>query len=284
MLAALIFTGCLSLFPVSETAGNRDVIPDGIQVSGKTVALLPPTLDGTLDAEDQISELQRLVGKTKWRSFSRNSVVAPVKIKLEYLRGGDDERVGHSIHVAFIVHADFASLSDHKVVTELMDAEDESDDAKPSGRKLTPDELKPIGITDLDNSTSYAVIDVPLLKKIRLAGVMRAQQKTNNDQLVIGFQLDPKFQNENANLRNVWSKIDEANGEDQKTTYDGLGGYLAITRLHEPENASLVEARILMHEPQTWFSGSNFLRSKLPLLLQEIARNFRRRVKEKTPN
>jgi hypothetical protein len=36
---------------------------------------------------------------------------------------------------------------------------------------------------------------------------------------------------------------------------------------------------MLMHEPTQWFSGSNFIRSKLPLAIQEGARSFRRSLR-----
>jgi len=41
----------------------------------------------------------------------------------------------------------------------------------------------------------------------------------------------------------------------------------------------LIESRMVLHELPEWFSASNFVRSKLPLAIQEGARNLRRRLK-----
>ena len=60
-------------------------------------------------------------------------------------------------------------------------------------------------------------------------------------------------------------------GYDEETQRSGAGGYLALQSLAEvsPEltGACLVEGRLVLHEPQSWFGGSNFLRSKFPLLI-----------------
>ena len=62
------------------------------------------------------------------------------------------------------------------------------------------------------------------------------------------------------------------------TPYAGLGGYIKVTGLHEPAGALLVECHAVFDEPQGWFDGKNLLRSKLPLVVQENVRTFRRKL------
>jgi hypothetical protein len=60
--------------------------------------------------------------------------------------------------------------------------------------------------------------------------------------------------------------------------YTAAGFYLKVTRLIEPAGAALIEYHMVFDEPNGWFGGANLLRSKLPLVIQEEVRNFRRRL------
>ena len=60
--------------------------------------------------------------------------------------------------------------------------------------------------------------------------------------------------------------------------YSGAGGYLKITRLHEPKGALFIEYHLIYSEPQGWFSGADPLTTKLPAIIQAEVRTFRREL------
>ena len=65
--------------------------------------------------------------------------------------------------------------------------------------------------------------------------------------------------------------------------YAGIGGYVAIAPLEtvdpDLDDACLVQGCFVIHEPKDWFNGTNLIRSKLPLIIQNSVRDFRRKMK-----
>ena len=51
-----------------------------------------------------------------------------------------------------------------------------------------------------------------------------------------------------------------------------------MTELIEPQGALFVEYHLVFDEPKAWFGGANLLRSKLPLMVQDNIRKFRREL------
>ncbi|TWU07851.1 hypothetical protein [Stieleria varia] len=268
---------CIGTISDAQRVVAQDVATDDfktIEFSGRSFTLPPPTLNTQQSAKEQLDAMQSLVGKAKWKAFTRDSAVAPVEIDLDYLRDEADQRIGHSVHMAFLVHASFDSLRDQDVTSKITGGGAEKD--RWTGRLLTEEEREKNNATLSDDET-LVMFAVPLLDKVELQGVIRVARDESEDELTYRFHLDPGFDSPSGISPNGWKRID-ADSDEMTVPYKGLAGYLSIQRLSEPAETCFVEARVLMHEPQEWFNGSNFLRSKLPLMMQEIARNFRRRV------
>jgi hypothetical protein len=70
-------------------------------------------------------------------------------------------------------------------------------------------------------------------------------------------------------------------------SYAGSGSYLKITRLDAGvsgrNDALFVEGHLIFVEPKEWFAGTNRLRSKLPTLIQDQVRSFRRELDRRKP-
>ncbi len=258
-----------------------ELTTDGVEfLEGEKVLLPAPSLVGEL-SEKQIEQTKtQLAGNDGWEKFARDSIVAPVTIHLDYVVDNAGNRVGHRVHSAFVVHTKLESLADKELMQQIF-AKSESNDS--SGMKVTeltaadllaarvvvPDELAGTKVT-------YSRVEFMLLGKIRLSGVMRIERSSAPGSTTIAWLLDPKFAS-NEKLRGTWSKVSEAASEPK--AYSGWGGYLNVTRVNETPEILLIESRMLLHELPEWFSASNFIRSKLPLTIQEGARNFRRRLK-----
>lgn len=288
----------LFLCGLEAAAESKDLMATlterGVTVVGaQTCVLAKPSLLPELDADERKVVLDRLAGGRGWKHFSRDSTSAPVAIKVQYLRDDDGERIGHVVHSAFIVHTTLERLKDADLMEQLFlnsanskDAastkeDDETQASELVSSELTSSELASVGIHSVGDAESYGLVELPLLKKVLVRGVMRTERTIDDDSVTLAWELDPRFTGAPAH-RNTWSATTENDAGDlvagNDFPYQGVGGYLHLCRLSELEDACLVEMRFVLHEPKEWFRGSAQLRSKLPLLLQQGARKFRRTV------
>ena len=250
--------------------------------SGDSFSLALPTLSVGQSDKQRMDQLTALSGGAGWKRFSRDSTVAPVAIDVKYLNGADGSRVGHSLHAAFVVHASLETLKDKDLMQQLFANESSPESLQgsenESKHQLSDKVLVERGITKTEN-TSFAKAEIALLKKVAVRGVLQVQKSESENGIDFAFRLDKRFNDANQ-TSNAWSRIgkDKATLPDW-TPYGGAVGYLVVRRLPELESACLIECRILLHEPKEWFNGSNLLRSKLPLMIQETARSFRRKFK-----
>jgi len=60
--------------------------------------------------------------------------------------------------------------------------------------------------------------------------------------------------------------------------FSHAGGYAKITRLKEPADAVFVEFHLAYEEAYGWFDGANLVKQKVPLMVQEKVRTFRRKL------
>lgn len=251
--------------------------------NGMPVVLKPPLLDDSLDAVARQGALDSLAGGIGWDRFSRNSYVSPIEMDLQYVKDNHGERTGHLVHVAFVAHLDFEQLRDPDQVRAMFQSDAGDVQAEEFfAAQATKGQLAGWGIRDRRDDTTYHQIRIPLLNRVVLEGWLQAQVIAGEDSILIAWLLDPRFTlTETTSTGNRWSPItqpDDAKSDDAATfPYQGLAGYIHVTRLDQPAGACLVEARIAVHEPTEWFRGSNLLRSKLPLMIQESVRKFRRR-------
>ena len=276
-----------------------ELIEGGAVIAGQNERLVAPKVDPRSSAADRAGAQERLAGVHGWKRFSRNSVVAPVKIELAYLKDESDQRIGHRVHVAYVVHAGLDMLRDADLMGELFgsrsDSESdqdhsETDDSNESEDSFRSEELDPSALAEFQiesqEGVSYGWLEFLLLKKVELQGVIRSQRWEDDDFVAIVWELDDRFSNRNPpdkQYRNEWTRRDrDPSGElvlSDPKPYSGAAGYLVISAIEGLENASLIEAEVVLHEPEGWFNGSSLLRSKLPLILQESARRFRRGLK-----
>lgn len=268
----------------------------GIVIGNGTAIPLPsPSLSTGQTKVEQTEILDRLSGKLGWEKFSRKSVVAPVTIRVEYLKNAEGARIGHQVHSAFIAYAAMDTLRDQ----ELMEATfgksgGNADQEEAVFEKLPVEALESRGLGSIDpEREGYAKMQITLLNKIIVRGVVHLQKREGPHWFQLFWELDPRFTNDplaapsspppdKNGLSNTWTKLvpNEVGKRlpSAPVPYRGLGGYMTVYETGRATDQLLVESRLVLYEPQEWFAGSNLLRSKLPLSLQESARSFRRRL------
>ena len=89
------------------------------------------------------------------------------------------------------------------------------------------------------------------------------------------FDKDPEYPNQwRPLLRDAQAEIKPGPAH----PFSHAGGYAKITRLHEPEGAVFIECHLVYEEDYGWFDGANLVKQKVPVMVQEQVRTFRRKL------
>ncbi len=281
VVACLIFAMRLS---AQEPSLFDELTGGGVKLTEDVIVALPlPTLRDGLQAADRAAAARTVTGKQDWDQFARNSVMAPVTIEIESLLDRQGNRVGHKIHSAFLIYTNMSKIRDQDFMQQAFARPSGSDEAQSIVTQEIPDaELHQLGLGDaVSENTSYAFLELPLLNKVIVRGVMRIEKRDHPGVCEFFWKLDTRF-NAVEKYASQWTEL-------QRNTvgrlevgashaYQGCAGFMGVYELDAAQNQLLVESRMILHEPSEWFAGSNFLRSKLPLSMQENARSFRRKL------
>jgi len=275
--------------PGHENELLRQLVEQGVEFDGGFAVKLPePILADGLDAARQREIIGAIAGLYSWQQFVRNSPVAPFELDQSYVKDAEGRRVGHVIDLCFIAHGPL------DVFRDRQRAEDVFGEPWPQGgaseaevRELEDNELSALGLQDIDRSAErYVSIGSSLMNRVYVRGVGHIRRSCTQDSIIIAWKLDPRF-NRDDRLANRWYPIQTTKlGQRERGTarpYQGFGGYLKITDLAEPKGALLFEVHVVLHEPEGWFSGSNFLRSKTPLIAKEMIDKLRRKLARHDP-
>jgi hypothetical protein len=279
-LAWIAFASASAANPVFEELTTRGVPLH----SGEGVLLPQPVMPDGLSASEQSRIVARIAGKYPLDRFVRNSVVAPFVLELDSVADRGGGRSGQRIDFYFVAHGPLEAMQREDLFRELV-ATQEGTPARPvTIRELTGEELAARKLTiqtSSDQVESYTAIDVPVLDRVQISGLGRAVKQKSADSVLGAWKLDERFVDD-AEFPNRWQPIlrDQVGrlSLGPPSPYAGLGGYIKVTRLHEPSGALFVECHVAFDEPPAWFNGRNLLRSKLPLIVQENVRKFRRKL------
>lgn len=309
-------TALLLLLPSVTWAGENEatnslfgqLIERGIEVgtSAQAVKLPEPSLAGGLSGPEQKNAIERLVSKKySYDQFVRKSAVAPFLLEIQSLgdggrqlgksptkkdgleghppKGTEEKKAGRvqQIDLWFVAYGSLQTVSDKNLLGELAGSNRSS---QARSEPLTDDELRAreLHVRDSDDwKESYYRIELPVLDKVQVSGILHAATTRGDGVALAAALLDPGLA-EDAEYPAQWRPM--VRGASGKTkpgepqSYAGLGGYCRVTELQEPAGAMLIECHLIFDEPHAWFNGTNLLRSKLPLVIQDSVRTFRRKL------
>lgn len=256
----------------------------GIEIAGQLIEIPSPILADGLDSNAQKTALADVTKKHGWDRFTANRNTAPILVELDYIKEGN-KRHGHKVSLYFVAYGDRQKLEDQVYVREVVRTR-KKEKFEEDPKDLSADEVSGVEIPAKQLEKDKFVYSVmPLLKKVQISGVNHAELVTTDESLTVSYELDPRFAG-HEKLAAKWRPIksDKLGNKllGKPVSYSGYGGYLKVTRLKELKGAMFVEGHFVFHEPQEWFSGGNSIRSKLPLIMQETVRVFRRNFSKKT--
>ena len=120
-----------------------------------------------------------------------------------------------------------------------------------------------------------------LFERVELSATRFSALARGKDSILAAGRLDPQFLKD-ADYPNQWRPL--VRDERAEITpgkphpLQHAGGYAKITRLLDPADGVLVECHIVYEEPYGWFEGVNLLKQKMPVMVQEKVRAFRRKL------
>jgi hypothetical protein len=288
----LLLSLLLVLLPTEMCLAAGDIyqtlVEQGVSLGGQETIKLPqPVLADGLDAAQQRQAIEALLaGRYDWDAFTRKSVVSPLLLKI-----GDGEpkagQVSRRVDLYFIAYGELDLLRDDEKLQEHLNLAS-AGDVEADGRKmkvLSADELQTRGLPTAQGigDPRWVAIETTLLGKVQLNLTTRNEKAESEETLVLASILDPKFQSD-AEYPNAWRSItiDDAGRRQigSSQPYPGLGSYVKATRLVEPQGAVFIEYHLVFAEPEGWFRGANLLRSKLPIVAQDLVRKLRRKMGE----
>jgi hypothetical protein len=260
-----------------------DLTEKGIAIPNGPVVKLPtPLVSQEVDAATAPALLEKAAGKLPPELFVRKSDAAPFNLKIDSINDKKGERCAQTIDLWLIAYGKLTTVAQKDVVTQLLVGERDRDHAEI--KLLSVDELRARGITPLQGpglEERYATFEAVLLDKVQVTGITRNVKTIAPRSLVLAMTLDDRFANDKEHP-NRWRPIGP--GVDGKVKlgapqpYAGLAGYVRVSELPRPPGALLFEMHCVFHEPPAWFGGPNLLRSKLPVVIQENLRTFRRKL------
>jgi hypothetical protein len=279
LLALQFATPCTAANPIYQA-----LVEKGLALSPQeTVKLPPPVLtDGMTSAQQKAAIETLLAGKYEWGTFARKALVAPFLLRIND-EGREAGQVGRRVDLYFITYGSLDSMRGDDFLKGQLNfaaADDESADGS-RVKILTADELSKRGLAvdQRAGSSRWIAVESTLLNKVRLRLTTQNLKSESADSILIASVVDPKFVND-PEYPNDWRPIaaDES-GRRQigaPQPYAGLASYVKGTQLSDPAGAVFIEYHVAFAEPQGWFHGTNLLRSKLPLVVQNMVRKLRR--------
>ncbi len=263
----------------------QELRQNGVDVGAASKIPLPQPLfaDG-LSPKEQQALIRKLIAEDyDYATFIRNSPVAPEKLILREIPPAAPRSVTRRLQVIFVAYGELDVVADKKFLDRVLDLNRKEGKAGAvSTEQLAARGLK---LTDPEHE-GYGHIDFNLLDKVQLNVTAHSYWSKSAESLIAAGRLDPRFRGDKE-LPNEWrslTKLGEGKFKVGKPTpYDGAGYYVKITRLSQPKGALFVEGHIIFQEPGGWFDGSNFLRSKLPPVIQKQVRTFRQELLKASP-
>jgi hypothetical protein len=257
---------------------------DGVVVSAEMKAPLPaPLMADGLDATQQRAVLEKVVGKRfSLGQFAAKIGTAPHVYAIRKIAIGDvDAARALGIDISFIAHGSLNTVANRDFLEDLHKKSKDRQIHVLTATELDKRKLTAESTKQREERYSHGVFLV--LERVELRAALHTLLTRQTDSLLAATVVDPRFAKD-TDFPNQWRKITvDEEGQRQlgpAHPYTGAGGYLKITRLHEPKGALFIEYHLVYTEPKGWFNGADPLTTKLPAIIQSEVRTFRRELSQ----
>ena len=282
----------LALAAVNGAAADNPVFQEllktGIKTSdGTLVKLPPPILADGLDAAGQHAALAKVAdARNSVKDLLGKSYYAPVVVKIRTVKESPGEGPAvRSVDLWFVAHGDWNTLTSQEFLESVFKPANEGKsrvvaksgvltDQELAARKLSATAKK-----GYEERFVYSTFS--LFERVEISATRRAVVTSGKDAVLAAGRIDSRFAND-ADYPNQWRPLlrnEQAEIQPGPVhPWANAGGYSKITRLMDPADAVLVECHLVYEEPYGWFDGVNLVKQKIPAIVQEKVRTFRRKL------
>jgi hypothetical protein len=296
ILSILLVAAAATDATPGENPVFRELVGQGVSMSdGATFKLPPPILPDGLDAAGQRAAIARAPrARSTFQELVAKSFYAPVEVKIRTLRASpNDGPIVRAVDVWFVAHGDWDKLRS-KAFLESVAGRDEGanrvvsksgvlTDKELAKRKLsaTADGTRRVPDAIDDNEERFVYATFSLFERVEISATRRAVLSRGKDSILAAGKIDARF-DKDPEYPNQWRPLlRDARAEIKPGPahpFSHAGGYAKITRLVEPFNAVFVECHLVYEEDFGWFDGANLAKQKVPAMVQEKVRSFRRKL------
>jgi hypothetical protein len=282
--------------PAGENAVFKGLVGQGIRMSdGATFKLPPPILADGLDAAGQRAAIAKAPrARSTLKELLGKSFYAPVEVKVRTLRTSpDDGPIVRTVDVWFVAHGDWDKLRS-KGFLESVAGRDEGagrvvsksgvlTDQEIAKRKLsaTADGTRRVPDTGDGIEERFVYTTFSLFERVEVSATRRTALVKGKDFILTAGKVDARF-DKDPDYPNQWRPLlRDARAEIKPGPahpFTHAGGYAKITRLREPADAVFIECHLVYEEDFGWFDGANLVKQKVPVMVQEKVRAFRRKL------
>lgn len=274
-----------------ENPAYSQLIEQGVpaDLAGKTrVKLPPPSMADGLDAAAQRRMIEEVAGPNRRLDLLlRNTVVAPLILKIDDLPAVEGSDPLRRVDVWYVAYGKLEQFFEEELFAGLVElASGEKKSRLPVTRGVLKEEQlrqRSIQIADApDRKERYCYGTFDLFDRVLLSTTRRVVATRQAESVLVAAVIDPRF-TDDAKYPNAWRAVEMDQQRNFKLgkpqPYVASGSYTKVTRLHDPAGALLIEHHYLFAEPTGWFKGTNQLRAKLPLAVQDSVRKLRQQLR-----
>jgi hypothetical protein len=273
----------------AENAVFKELVEKGVKMSdGTMVKLRRPIVPDGLDAAGQLAAIAKVAdARAPVKELLAKSSYAPVVTKVRTPSAGEGEGPAvRTVDVWFVAYGDWKRLNSKEFIDSVVAAEGNKSkrsivtktgflsDAEIAKRKLTAKIVD--GYEERFLYTTFS-----LFERVQVSATRFSVLTKGNDVVLAAGKIDSRFDND-ADYPNEWRPLVRDVQAEVKPgaahLFAHAGGYAKITRLKEPADAVFVECHLIYEEPYAWFDGINLVKQKVPVMVQEKIRAFRRKL------
>jgi hypothetical protein len=289
-----LVVACLAADPAADNPGEknpvfRQLLEQGIKMSdGTAIKLRPPTMADGLDAAGQRAAMDEVsAGRASVDEMLAKTLYAPVVTKVGTVKASEKEGPAvRTVDVCFVARGNWKTLTSKDFLESVLGGEEKKgkrsivsksgflNDEEMQTRKLT-------GKVADDYEERFLYTTFSLFELVHVSATRFSLLTRDKDVILAAGTVDPRF-DKDAKYPNQWRPLlrnAQANivpGPAHRFAH--AGGYAKITRLTEPADAAFVECHIVYEEPYGWFEGVNLVQQKIPVMVREKVRSFRRKL------
>jgi hypothetical protein len=280
----------LSVAPAFATENPvfQELLDKGVAMSDDAVVKLsPPILPDGLDVASQKVALAKLAdARTKVKDLLKRTPYAPVYVKVRSAKPlKDDGPTVRKIDLGFVAYGDWNVLTSKDFLGTAVQAKDEGpsrvvirsgflNDAEMASRKLS-------AIVNADIEERFLYSTFRLFDRVQISATRFSAMTRSKESILAAGRLDPRFLDD-KDFPNEWRPLVRDERAEIKPgsahPFAHAGGYAKITRLAEPADGVFIECHIVYEEPYGWFDGVNLVGQKIPLMVNEKVKVFRRKL------